>query len=426
MTEWLLIILLILISGFFSGSEVVFISANRIRIELKTRRSNKSNLYLSEFIQHPESFLETILTWRITANIMVAITVVLLMGDSISQIYTHFSGQLPNQTTLIFTSILLVTMLVLILGEFVPKIIAMANADDLIFKIPIPVVVSRWLVLPVIKLNAFLVSIIADKSGIIIPKTGYLYSRNEMEQLFANRSNGGQNKDNDRDDTELISNVLKLSSKRAKDSMVTRTEIVAVEKTTPIHEVLKVFVSSGYSKLPVYEETIDNIVGVILAYDLFKRPDSIEEIMRPIKMVPYSMKSKDLIAEFRKSNITLAIVLDEYGGTSGLVTIEDLAEEIVGDIEDEYDINVDILKKLNDTTYVLSGNVELEELTERFPELSLLPHPDYETVAGFIIHHAGKIPKVNEEIEVGSYKFIISKASPSRVETVRLKIMNRD
>jgi CBS domain containing-hemolysin-like protein len=160
---------------------------------------------------------------------------------------------------------------------------------------------------------------------------------------------------------------------------------------------------------------------VVFAYDLFNSPQSLTEIIRPIKLVPSSQKSKDLLSDFRKSNISVAIVIDEYGGTAGMVTIEDLLEEVVGDIQDEYDTDDEISKKLGPNTYVLSGSVEIDELIEEFPEVGIDENIGaYETVAGYIINHVGRIPKVNEELLIEGNKFIISKATPSRIETVKL------
>jgi len=253
----------------------------------------------------------------------------------------------------------------------------------------------------------------------------HLFGRQDIEQIIKEIHDTESGTDIDRDDTELLSNVLELSTKRVKDSMVPRTEIVAVEKNTDLEDIHKIFVSSGYSKLPVYDETIDNIIGVIFAYDLFKRPENLDEIIRPVKMIPFTKRSKDLMADFRLSHISVAIVLDEYGGTSGLVTIEDLIEEVVGDIEDEYDVSEEIMKKLNENTFVLSGSVELEDLSESYPEIGI-PFDDsnFETIAGFIIHYIGRIPRVNEELVIQHYKFIISKASPSRIETVKLILLD--
>ncbi|MGK7370525.1 MAG: hemolysin family protein, partial [Candidatus Halalkalibacterium sp. M3_1C_030] len=203
-----------------------------------------------------------------------------------------------------------------------------------------------------------------------------------------------------------------------------RTEIVAIEKSTSIDETLKVFISSGFSKLPVYQESIDDIIGVIFAYDLFNNPKNLTEIMRPIKLVPSSQKSKDLLSEFRKSNISVAVVIDEYGGTAGMITIEDVLEEVVGDIQDEYDTEDHIMKKLSNNTFVISGGVEIEDLREQYPEINLPEETsNYETLAGYIIDSLGRIPKVNEELLIGENKFIISKASPSRIETVKIVVI---
>jgi CBS domain containing-hemolysin-like protein len=207
--------------------------------------------------------------------------------------------------------------------------------------------------------------------------------------------------------------------------MIPRTDIMAVEKNTSIEETLKLFISSGFSKLPVYQESIDDIIGVIFAYDLFSNPDNLTEIMRPIKLVPATQKSKDLLSEFRNSNISVAVVIDEYGGTSGMVTIEDLLEEVVGDIQDEYDTEDHFIKKLSGNTYILSGGVEIEDLLEEYPEIKLPAESSaYETVAGYIINTLGRIPKVNEELLIDGNKVIISKATPSRIETVKLVIMD--
>jgi len=167
------------------------------------------------------------------------------------------------------------------------------------------------------------------------------------------------------------------------------------------------------------------VIGVVFAYDLFSEPKEITEILRPVKLIPVSKKSKDLMAEFRQSNISVAIVIDEYGGTAGMVTIEDLIEEVVGDIQDEYDTEDELIRKINPNTFVLSGNVELDELEQAYPEIKLRADDDkFETVAGYIINHIGRIPKVNEELVIHNNKFIISKATQSKLETIKLVLLD--
>jgi CBS domain containing-hemolysin-like protein len=185
------------------------------------------------------------------------------------------------------------------------------------------------------------------------------------------------------------------------------------------------FIQTGHSKLPVYKDSIDDVIGVVFAHDFFHEPKSLHEIIRPVKLVPSSKKSNDLLTEFRQSNMSVAIVLDEYGGTAGMVTIEDLLEEVVGDIQDEYDVEDEIMKQLSDNSFVISGNVEIAELCEKFEIIDLPVEPsEYDTVAGYIINHLGRIPKVNEEVVIDGNKFIISKATPSRIETVKLVLID--
>ena len=242
-----------------------------------------------------------------------------------------------------------------------------------------------------------------------------------MELIFRELRDSGGSEDIDEDDSEILNNVLELSNKRVKESMIPRIEIDAVEKSTSLDEIRDLFIKSGHSKLPVYKESIDDVIGVVYAYDLFNKPTTVNEIIRPVKLIPYSKKSKDLLTEFRQSNLSVAIVLDEYGGTAGMVTIEDLLEEVVGDIQDEHDVDSDIMKRLSPNSFVISGNVEIEELVEEFEEIDLPVEPsEYDTVAGFIINYLGRIPKVNEEVLIDNKKFIISKATQSRIETVKL------
>tara|TARA_R110002049_G_scaffold297950_1_gene487412 strand:- start:1800 stop:2423 length:624 start_codon:yes stop_codon:yes gene_type:complete len=206
--------------------------------------------------------------------------------------------------------------------------------------------------------------------------------------------------------------------------MIPRIDIEAVDKSTPVDEVLKTMIESGYSKLPVYRDSIDDVIGVVFAHDFFKNPKSLHEIIRPIKLVPSSKKSKDLMQEFRQTNMSVAIVLDEYGGTAGMITIEDLLEEVVGDIQDEYDTDSELMKRIASKNFVVSGNVEIDELMAVFNEIKIPLEPSqYDTVAGYIINYLGRIPKVNEEVLIEGNKFIISKATQSRIETVRLTII---
>jgi len=424
MFELLLILLTVLLSGFFSGSEIAFVSANRLKLEIESRKTSWTGRVVNYFVRNPETFLTTTLVGNNIVNVLYATLMTLFLVAPITNIFETWLGFGPSPVTLLVIQTIIASVVIMIFGEILPKALFRIHADWWVKIIAVPQKVCNWVFKPLIYLadlsSDFLIRMINPE----IDRSGQVFRRQDVELIFKElRDTGGS--DLDKEDSEILHNVLELSNKRVKESMIPRTEIVAIEKSTSIEETLKVFISSGFSKLPVYQESIDDIIGVIFAYDLFNNPKNLTEIMRPIKLVPSSQKSKDLLSEFRKSNISVAVVIDEYGGTAGMITIEDVLEEVVGDIQDEYDTEDHIMKKLSHNTFVISGGVEIEDLKEQYPEISLPEETsNYETLAGYIIDSLGRIPKVNEELLIGTNKFIISKASPSRIETVKIVLID--
>lgn len=424
MIELLLILLTVLLSGFFSGSEIAFVSANRLKLEIESRKTSWTGRVVNYFVRNPETFLTTTLVGNNIVNVVYATLMTLFLVAPITNIFESWVGFGPSPVTLLVIQTIIASVVIMIFGEILPKALFRIHADWWVKIIAIPQQICNWIFKPLIYLadlsSDFLIRMINPE----IDRSGQVFRRQDVELIFKElRDTGGS--DLDKEDSEILHNVLELSNKRVKESMIPRTDIVAIEKNTSIEETLKVFISSGFSKLPVYQESIDDIIGVIFAYDLFNNPKNLTEIMRPIKLVPSSQKSKDLLSEFRKSNISVAVVIDEYGGTAGMITIEDVLEEVVGDIQDEYDTEDHIMKKLSNNTFVISGGVEIEDLREQYPEISLPEETsDYETLAGYIIDSLGRIPKVNEELLIGNNKFIISKASPSRIETVKIVLID--
>jgi CBS domain containing-hemolysin-like protein len=424
MLEISLILITVVLSAFFSGSEIAFVTANRLKLEIESRRGSWTGKVVNYFVRSPEKFLTTTLVGNNIVNVAYATLMTLFLVEPITALYSQWIGRTPSPVTLLVVQTIVTSVLIMFFGEILPKALFRIHADWWVKAIAVPLQICNWILRPFI--------IVANQASKVVirlvqpdsePNEQVIFRRQDVELIFRElRDSGGS--DLDREDSEILHNVLELSNKRVKESMIPRTEIVAIEKNTSIDETLKVFISSGFSKLPVYQETIDDIIGVIFAYDLFNNPKNLTEIMRPVKLVPASQKSKDLLTEFRKSNVSVAIVIDEYGGTAGMVTIEDLLEEVVGDIQDEYDTEDHIMKKLSNNTYIISGGVEIEDLLEAFPEINLPSETtNYETLAGYIINTLGRIPKVNEELLIDGNKFIISKATPSRIETVRLNIM---
>lgn len=419
--EWLLIASSIVLSGFFSGSEIAFVTANKLKLEVASRKNSVIASSIDFFKSNPETFITTTLVGNNIVNVLYATFMAIFLVAPITEYSELWFSHTPTEIQILIVQTIIASILIMIFGEILPKAIFRAQADVMINIIALPLRFCYYLLRPLIAIansssNVLIKWLVPDAEQAVS-----LYRRQDVELIFKELRESGGSEDIDQDDSEILHNVLELSTKRVKDSMIPRIEIEAVDKKTHIDEVLDLFINSGHSKLPIFQDSIDDVIGVVFAYDLFNKPKTLNEIIRPVKLVPYSKKSKDLLTEFRQSNMSVAIVLDEYGGTAGMVTIEDLLEEVVGDIQDEHDVDDEIMKRISPNNFVISGNVEIEELVAKFEEIKLPVEPsEYDTVAGFIINSLGRIPTVNEEVLIEDKKFIISKATQSRIETVKL------
>ncbi len=422
--EWLLIVSTILMSGFFSGSEIAFVTANKLKLEVASRKNDLVSGSIGFFAKNPDTFITTTLVGNNIVNVLYATFMAIFLVDPVTFYYDQWFGVEPSAFQVLAIQTIIASLVIMLFGEIIPKGLFRAQADIMVKVIAIPLRFFYWILRPLIALansssNILIKWLVPDAE-----RAEQFYRRQDVELIVKELRESGGSEDIDEDDSEILHNVLELSNMRVKESMIPRIDIEAVEKSTSIDEVLKTMIESGHSKLPVFRESIDDVIGVVFAHDFFKNPKSLHEIIRPVKLVPSSKKSKDLMTEFRQTNMSVAIVLDEYGGTAGMITIEDLLEEVVGDIQDEYDNENELMKRIAPNNFVISGNVEIDELMEEFEEIEIPLEPSqYDTVAGYIINHLGRIPKVNEEILVEGKKFIISKATQSRIETIRLTII---
>ncbi|HEX6982668.1 MAG TPA: hemolysin family protein [Balneolaceae bacterium] len=424
MIEISLIILTIFLSAFFSGSEIAFVTANRLKLEIESRKESWTGRTVSYFVHNPEVFSAATLVGKNFVKVIYATLMTLFLLSPVNTFYLDLFGTQPSSVMILLILTVSASGIIILFGEILSKILFRIHADRWMKIVAVPQQVFYWLLKPFIIVTNAASNFVIKRVQPDSETAEEIFRRQDVELIFKRFGETGGS-DLDKEDSEILHNVLELSNKRVKESMIPRTDIVAVEKSTSIDETLKLFISSGFSKLPVYQESIDDIIGAIFAYDLFSNPESLAEIIRPVKLVPVSKKSKDLLSEFRQSNISVAVVIDEYGGTAGMVTIEDLLEEVVGDIQDEYDTEDRFVKKLSANTFILSGGIEIEDLLEEYPDIKLpVESGEYETVAGYIINTLGRIPKVNEELTIDGNKIIISKATPSRIETVKLVIAN--
>lgn len=424
MTDVLLILATLILSAFFSGSELAFITANRLKLEIKARKNSYVERWISFFVKNPESFLSTTLVGNNIVNVLYATLMTLILTAPIASYHENIFGQAPSDALLLTYTTFFASVVIMVFGEVLPKAIFRVHADFMILIIAVPIRVANFLFKPLIFLADWLSKLLLNLFHSEDVTDEQVYQRQDIEMLMREIHNEGAS-DLDKEDSEILNNVLELNNTRLREVMIPRTEMDAVEIDTPVEEVLGLFIESGFSRLPVYDGTVDNIIGMVNAYDMFHGPKELKEVIKPIRIVPSSQRAQTLLSEFRKSSDSIAVVMDEYGGTAGLVTLEDILEEVVGDIQDEYDTDDYIMKKLRDGSYLLSAGVDIDELQEKFPELVFEDEEldDFETLAGFVINSLGRIPKTNEEVQIGNFKFVISKATPARIETVRLRII---
>lgn len=416
--ELAVIVLLLLLSAFFSGSEIAFVSANRLRAEMAARRGGFSGRLVQRFLDTPGMLLTTTLV----GNNIALVVYSTLMAFYLEPTFARFFGEVLGQEAGLEASILtaqtiVASVLVLFLGEIIPKTIMREHADRLAPVLALPLRITYYALLPLIWLasgasNVLVRLLRADAASLS------QYLRQDLELLIQETTERGE-LDLDEEESTILSNVFAMSTKRVKESMVPRTDIEAIEWTATLEEVRQRFIETGHSKLPVYEGNIDHIVGVAFAYDFFQQPSSLRDLMRDVRFVPETKASKILLKEFLSTNSSIAIAIDEYGGTAGLITREDLLEELFGDIQDEFDMEDEGLQQVAPGTFLVSGAMPLDTFAEKTD--IALPTGEYETLAGYLLERVGRIPEANERFSFDDCHFTIERATAHRIDLVRVR-----
>jgi len=401
--------------GFFAGYEIAFVSANRLSIELKKKQGKKTGLILANFMEHPAKFIGSCLI-----GLNVFLVIYGLLFDELLKTIAWKPFDLKNGVLQLIVDTLLSTIVVLIFGEFIPKAIFRARNDSLLsvfapvaqffYSLFQPVAsffvnIAQWILKYIFNMR------ISDKNN--------AFNKVDLEHFFQQTKE--QDEDNPELNTELFENALSLPMVKIRQCLVPRTEIEGVDIHTSIEELKAHFISTQLSKLVVYDENIDSILGYVHQLDLFQKPDSVKSIMHPMMAVPESMSATDLINKFTKERRSIAWVVDEFGGTAGIVTMEDVLEEIFGEIHDEFDVEEFEEKQLTDDEFLFSGRMELDYLNEKYK--MDFPVSDSETLSGYIINEHQTIPKLKETIIIGHYKFDIVTVSDTRIEMVKMKIL---
>jgi CBS domain containing-hemolysin-like protein len=405
MENLLVLLILLLISAFFSSSEIAFVVSNKLKLEVKARKNNIAAKSAFYFVNHPQSFFSTILIVNSIVNITFASACTLVL----IKLFTF------NDISILIIS----TLLLLLLGELIPKYFARESADRVVLISALPIRIVSFILYPFIKITNSIASFFMQSSTLKEEKINFLFSKEDVELLFEESVKAGVV---DKTESDILTKVLELGDQKIYDAMQPRTEIVGVEITQNIDETLAIFIDSGYSKLPVYEDNLDNIKGVIFAYDIFKSPPDLKSIIREVIFVPETKGSFDMLNEFLTRRVSIAIVIDEFGGTAGMITMEDLMEELFGEIRDEYDVEEDICRKVAEDTYLISGKVEIDFINEKY-DLNI-SSGDYSTIGGFITSRLGRIPVEGENIIIDNFNILIARATNIKIDLIRLTAGN--
>ena len=414
--ELIIILISIILSAFFSGMEIAFFSANKLHIELEKKRSG---------------FIPQILT-KLTANSSKFITTMLVGNNIALVIYSYFMGKfllrfLPistfNDFTILLIQTLISTIVILITAEFLPKAIFRIYANEVMKILAIPAyiffVLFHFVSYFITKISDFFLKVFFKTNA---DEQQTEFSKEELGNYINEQLDSG-NDDNEMDsEIQIFQNALAFHNVKAREIMVPRTEVVAVEIHEIVSKLKQTFIDTGLSKILVYKTSLDDIVGYVNAFELFKRPKTIKSILLPVELVPESMIINDVLNSLMKKRKSIAVVVDEYGGTSGIITVEDVVEEIFGEIEDEHDKQEFLEIKISENEFRFSARLEVDYLNEEY-NLNITEGDGYETLGGFIIDKTESIPSEKEELEIDNFHIKILKMSSSKIDEVLLKIV---
>ena len=415
MSSIIVIIVCLIFSAFFSGTEIAFISANKLKVQLDKKQGKLSSRIVSWFYERSDYFIATMLVGNNISLVIYGLQTAIVLEPVIAKWVSQDFWVLIIQT-------FLATLVILLTAEFLPKTLFRVRPNRAVRSLAFPLAVSYIILFPItwvaVASSNLLLKRIFRSSQDQVTKKG-VFNKVDLTHLVS--QNIGNNGDDENIDHEmkLFQNALDFSNVKLRECMIPRTEISAVEITDKIDDLTQLFIETGFSRILIYEDNIDKIIGYAHHADLFKHPKDIRSIVRPVPIVPESMPANKLLGQLLANQLSAAIVVDEFGGTAGLVTTEDVLEEIFGEIEDEHDVQSYVEEQVSKTEYRLSGRLEIDYLNEKY-HLELPISEEYETLAGLILYIHRSIPPVNDTIQVDNFKFTILKSSNTRIELVTL------
>ena len=413
--ELIIIISTLLFSAFFSGMEIAFMSSNRLKVELDRSKGTLNGRILGVFYKDESHFIAMLLLANNASLVIFGISAASMLNPVIE------SWGISSEGFILLIQTVISTLLVLITAEFLPKALVQINPNGFLKFASIPMIIMHWL----LYLPTQIVMFISNSVLRLLKTNGdtaeKVFSKIDLEHYVQDLSGRIKEEEDFGNEMQILQNALDFSSLKARDCMIPRTEIIAIDIEENIDVLLDMFVEQRLSKILIYRNNIDNIIGYVHSFEMFKRPTSIKQIMLPIAYVPEAIPGKELLEMFTKQSGNIAVVVDEYGGTAGMITIEDVIEEIFGEIDDEHDVEELLEEKISEKEYLFSGRMDIDYINQEY-NLTLADSGQYETLAGLIIHTLESIPETGTKVELEKYNLIIEQVSDRKIEAVRILI----
>ena len=417
----ILVSITLLFSAIFSGVEIAFISSDKLVVELQRKKGSFSANILSKFYQNSSQFIGTMLI----GNTLSLVLYTIYMTQIMDVLNNEFQIIPPhNEFVLLVSQTFISTIIVLFISEFTPKSIFLINPNRLLSFFAVPMGIIYYLLYPIVFIVMLISKFVISKlMGVHYPEGKPVFGRTDLNNYI--KSHLETDTTDDRKalsevDTQIFSNALEFKQTKVRDCMTPRTDIVALDISSNIIQLKKSLINSGHSKVVIYRESIDDVIGYCHSTSLFQYPKKIVDICKPILFVTETMLANELLVKFIAEQKSLALVVDEFGGTSGLISIEDVMEEIFGEIEDEYDYQRPLEQKIDEKTYILSARHEVDELNEKYAWD--LPVGDYDTLGGLILEITGSLPKINDVIELENFKITIMSMLDNKIDIIKIEL----
>ena len=416
------IVLCLLLCAFFSGMEIAFVSSNKIYLEIEKKQENFLSKILAKITEKPSKFIATMLV----GNNISMVVYGFFMGDLVMQWIEKLPFHLLEFPNLILQTVIS-TLIVLITSEFLPKVFFQVYANTFMKLFAVPsyffYVIFNYISTFIIWISDYILKKFFKTEGDYVPS---YFSKVELGNYINEQMSTVDDHEEVDSEIQIFQNALEFSSVKARDIMTPRTEIVAVELFDSLVELKETFIKTGYSKIVVYQNSMDDIIGYVHSFELFKKPKSIKSIMIPVEFIPETIFVKEALNVLTKKRKSIAVVLDEYGGTSGIITVEDIIEELFGEIEDEHDNDEELIEKqLNENTYIFSARLDVEYLNQEY-KLNIPEDDSYGTLGGFIVNTSKEIPQKGDEIRVDNFHFIIEEATNTKIDLVKMSIFDQE